>query len=39
LRSHYDNTVLELIAPVNLRKQLKLKDGQKLKVDIQTATK
>jgi riboflavin kinase len=39
LRSHYDNTVLELIAPVNLRKQLKLKDGQKLKVEIKTSTK
>jgi riboflavin kinase len=39
LRSHYDNTVLELISPVNLRKQLKLKDGQKLKVEIQTSTK
>ena len=39
LRSHYDNSVLELIAPVNLRKQLKLKDGQKLKVEIQTSVK
>jgi riboflavin kinase len=39
LRSHYDNSVLELIAPVNLRKQLKLKDGQKLKVEIQTSAK
>ncbi len=39
LRSHYDNTVLELIAPVNLRKQLKLKDGQKLKVEILTQAK
>ena len=39
LRSHYDTSVLELIAPVNLRKQLKLKDGQKLKVEIQTSTK
>jgi riboflavin kinase len=39
LRSHYDNSVLELIAPVNLRKQLKLKDGQKLKVEILTSTK
>ena len=37
LRSHYDNTVVELIAPVNLRKQLKLKDGQKLKVEILTS--
>jgi riboflavin kinase len=39
LRSHYDNTVLEIIAPLNLRKQLKLKDGQKLKVEIQTSIK
>ncbi len=39
LRSHYDNSVLELIAPVNLRRQLKLKDGQKLKVEVQTAPK
>ena len=39
LRSHYDSSVLELIAPVNLRKQLKLKDGQKVKVEIQTSTK
>ena len=39
LRSHYDNSVLELIAPVNLRKQLKLKDGQKVKVEVQVSTK
>jgi riboflavin kinase, archaea type len=39
LRSHYDSSVIELIAPVNLRKQLKLKDGQKVKVEIQTSTK
>ena len=39
LRSHYDTSVLELIAPVNLRKQLKLKDGQKLKIEILTSTK
>jgi riboflavin kinase len=39
LRSHYDNSVIELIAPVNLRKQLKLKDRQKLKVEILTSTK
>ena len=37
LRSHYDTSVLELIAPVNLRKTLKLKDGQKVKVEIQTS--
>jgi riboflavin kinase len=38
LRSHYDRSVIELIAPVNLRKQLKLKDGNKVKVEILTAT-
>jgi riboflavin kinase len=39
MRSHYDSSVLEIIAPVNLRKQLKLKDGQKLKVEVQTKAK
>jgi len=39
LRSHYGSSVIELIAPVNLRKQLKLKDGQKLKVEILTSAK
>jgi riboflavin kinase len=39
LRSHYDNSVIEIIAPVNLRKQLELRDGQKLKVEILTSTK
>jgi riboflavin kinase len=39
LRSHYDRSVMEIIAPVNLRKQLKLKDGQKVKVEIQIQTK
>lgn len=34
LRSHYDNSVLEVIAPVNLRKQLNLKDGYKVKVEV-----
>ena len=38
LRSHYDRSVLELIAPVNLRKHLNLKDGNKVKVEILTAT-
>jgi riboflavin kinase len=32
LRSHYDVSVLEIIAPVNLRKHLNLKDGNKVKV-------
>ena len=34
LRSHYDISVLEIIAPVCLRKQLDLKDGNKVKVEI-----
>jgi len=34
LRSHYDISVLEIIAPVCLRKQLNLKDGNKVKVEI-----
>ena len=36
LRSHYDTSVLEIIAPVPLRKRLKLKDGQKVKVEVLT---
>jgi riboflavin kinase len=36
LRSHYDVSVLEIIAPVCLRKQLNLKDGYKVKVEILT---
>jgi len=35
-RSHYDASVLEIIAPVCLRKQLNLKDGNKVKVEILT---
>jgi riboflavin kinase, archaea type len=38
LRSHYDVSVLEIIAPVCLRKQLNLKDGQKVKVEICTGS-
>jgi riboflavin kinase, archaea type len=34
LRTHYDVSVLEVIAPVCLRKQLNLKDGQKVKVEV-----
>ena len=34
LRSHYDVSVLEIIAPVCLRKQLSLKDDHKVKVEI-----
>ncbi|MCW4000923.1 MAG: DUF120 domain-containing protein [Candidatus Bathyarchaeota archaeon] len=37
LRSHYDASVLEIIAPVCLRKQLGLKDGAKVKVEIHTS--
>lgn len=36
LRSHYDSSVIEVIAPVFLRKQLKLKDGHKVKVEVLT---
>lgn len=36
LRSHYDISVLEIIAPVCLRKQLNLKDGNKVKVEVYT---
>jgi len=36
LRSHYDVSVVEIIAPVFLRKQLKLKDGHKVKVEVLT---
>jgi riboflavin kinase len=34
LRSHYDVSVLEIIAPVCLRKHLNLKDGNKVKVEL-----
>lgn len=36
LRSHYDASVVEIIAPVCLRKQLNLKDGHKVKVEVFT---
>ncbi len=36
LRSHYDRSVLEIISAVSLRKQLNLKDGQKVKVEVFT---
>lgn len=36
LRSHYDASVLEIISPVPLRRQLKLKDGHKVKVEVLT---
>lgn len=34
LRSHYNSSVLEIIAPTYLRNQLKLKDGHKVKVEV-----
>jgi riboflavin kinase len=36
LRSHYDSSVVEIIAPVCLRKHLNLKDGNKVKVEVLT---
>jgi len=36
LRSHYDASVVEIIAAVPLRKHLKLKDGHKVKVEVLT---
>lgn len=33
-RTHYDDTVLELIAPVHLRKELRLKNGDEVVVDV-----
>jgi len=36
LRSHYDASVIELIAPICLRKHLALKDGHKVKVEVLT---
>jgi riboflavin kinase len=36
-RSHYDVSVLEIIAPIYLRKQLNLKDGHKVKVEVSTS--
>jgi len=36
LRSHYDASVIEIIAPVFLRKHLSLKDGHKVKVEVLT---
>jgi len=36
LRTHYDASVIEIIAPNYLRQQLKLKDGQKIKIEAYT---
>jgi riboflavin kinase len=38
MRSHYDVSVLEIIAPVYLRKQLNLKNGHKVKVEVFTSS-
>ncbi|UCH32697.1 MAG: DUF120 domain-containing protein [Candidatus Bathyarchaeota archaeon] len=35
-RTHYDSSVLEIIAPHYLRNQLKIRDGQKVKMEIFT---
>ena len=37
LRSHYDVSVLEIIAPICLRKQLNLRNGNKVKVEVNIA--
>ena len=34
MRTHYDSSVLEIIAPVCVRKHLNLKDGHKVKVEV-----
>jgi len=36
LRSHYDASIIEVIAPIFLRKRLELKDGHKVKVEVLT---
>jgi len=36
MRTHYDASVIEIIAPNFLRQQLKLKDGQKIKIEAYT---
>ena len=36
IRSHYDSSVIEVIAPYFLRDKLKLKDGHKVKIEILT---
>ncbi len=35
-RTHYDASVLEIIAPQYLRNQLKIRDGQKVKIEVFT---
>jgi riboflavin kinase len=36
MRTHYDSSVIEIIAPICIRTHLKLKDGQKVKVEVLT---
>jgi len=36
LRTHYDSSVIEIVAPVYIRGSLKLKEGQKVKVEVLT---
>jgi len=36
MRTHYDSSVIEIVAPIYLRANLKLKDGQKVKVEVLT---
>ena len=36
MRTHYDSSVIEIVAPVYVRGNLKLKDGQKVKVEVLT---
>ena len=35
-RSHYDDSVLEIIAPVSIRKKLGIADGDTVRIDIFT---
>ncbi|MEM0320001.1 MAG: DUF120 domain-containing protein, partial [Candidatus Nezhaarchaeales archaeon] len=34
-RTHYGRDTIEIIAPINLRQALKLKDGDKVSVEVQ----
>jgi riboflavin kinase len=36
MRTHYDSSVIEIVAPICVRTHLKLKDGQKIKVEVLT---
>jgi len=36
MRTHYDSSVIEIVAPICIRSHLKLKDGQKIKVEVLT---